>query len=308
MLGRIRLDQYERIKMELRVLRYFLEVAKEQSFTKAAKQLHITQPTLSRQLALLEEELGTTLFNRNGYGVTLTEDGLLLKRRALEIIDLEDKLRDDFKSDNEIVEGSITIGCGEFSAVEILADVCKAYKEKYPKVQIIIHTATADKVHEMMEKGLVDIGLFLEPTDTEGLDYIRLENTDFWVVGMRPDDPMAKKDYVTKEDLKNKDLIIPERSSIQSEIINWFGNEYKSTNVSYISNLGTNAGIFVNNGLGYALSIQGACKYWREDLIVQRPLFPEIKASTVIAWKRNVPNSLAVKKMIEEVMLLRHND
>lgn len=293
--------------MELRVLRYFLEVAKEQSFTNASKQLHITQPTLSRQLALLEEELGTTLFNRNGHGITLTEDGLLLKRRALEIIDLEDKLKDDFKSDSEIVEGSITIGCGEFSAVETLATVCKSYKEKYPKVQITIHTATADKVHEMMEKGLVDIGLFLEPTGTEGLDYIRLKNTDYWVVGMRPDDTMAEKEYVTKDDLKDKVLIFPERSSVQSELINWFGDEYKLTNVSYISNLGTNAGIFVNNGLGYALSIEGACKYWREDLIVQKRLFPEIKASTVIAWKRNVPHSLAVKKMIEEVMPLKHN-
>lgn len=294
--------------MELRVLRYFLEVAKEQSFTNAAKQLNITQPTLSRQLALLEEELGTTLFNRNGHGITLTEDGLLLKRRALEIIDLEDKLMDDFKSDSEIVEGSVTIGCGEFSAVETLAEICKSYKEKYPKVQIVIHTATADKVHEMMEKGLVDIGLFLEPTDTEGLDYIRLNDTDCWVVGMRPDDLMAKKEYVTRDDLKDKSLIFPERSSVQSEIINWFGNEYKSANVSYISNLGTNAGIFVNNGLGYAVSIEGACKYWREDLIVQKRLFPEIKSSTVIAWKRNVPNSLAVKKMIEDIMLLKHNN
>lgn len=293
--------------MELRVLRYFLEVAKEQSFTKAAGQLHITQPTLSRQLALLEDELGTTLFNRNGHGVTLTQDGLLLKRRALEMMDLEDKLKDDFKSDSEIVEGSVTIGCGEFSAVETLATVCKAYKEKYPKVQIIMHTATADKVHELMEKGLVDIGLFLEPTDTEGLDYIRLQNTDCWVVGMRPDDPLAKKTYVTREDLADKPLILPERRSVQSEIINWFGNEFNGENVSYISNLGTNAGILVHHGLGYALSIEGACKYWREDLIVQRKLFPEIKASTVIAWKRNVPNALAVKKMIEEVMLLRHN-
>lgn len=293
--------------MELRVLRYFLEVAKAQSFTNAAKQLHITQPTLSRQLALLEEELGTTLFNRNGHGVTLTEDGLLLKRRALEMIDLEDKLKDDFKSDSEIVEGSVTIGCGEFSAVEILAKVCESYKEKYPKVQIILHTATADKVHEMMEKGLVDIGLFLEPTDTEGLDYLRLKDTDYWVVGMRPDDPLAEKAYVTKTDLKDKALIIPERRSVQSEIINWFGNDYNGANVSYISNLGTNAGILVNHGLGYALSIEGACKYWREDLIVQKRLFPEIKASTVIAWKRNVPNSLAVNKMIEEVMLLKHS-
>ncbi len=294
--------------MELRVLRYFLEVAKEQSFTNAARQLHITQPTLSRQLAMLEEELGTILFDRNGHGVTLTEDGLLLKRRALEIINLEDKIKDEFKGDKEIVEGSVTIGCGEFTAVEILADVCRTYKEKYPKVQIRIHTATADVVHELMDKGLVDIGLFLEPTDTEGLDYIRFENTDHWIVGMRPDDPMAQKEYITKEDLKDKALIFPERSNVQSELINWFGDDYKNINVAYTSNLGTNAGIFVKSGLGYLVSIEGAGKYWRDDLLVKKRLFPEIKSDTVIAWKRNVPYSLAVKKMTEEIMLIRHNE
>lgn len=294
--------------MELRVLRYFLMVAKEQSFTNAAKQLHMTQPTLSRQLALLEEELGTVLFDRNGHGVTLTEDGVLLKRRALEIIDLEDKIIDDFKGNSEIVEGSITIGCGEFTAVEMLAKVCKIYKEKYPKVAIAIHTATADVVHEKMEKGLIDIGVFLEPTSTEGLDYIRLNTKDYWVVGMRPDDPLVNKEYITREDLIDKPLILPERSNVQSEIINWFGKDYKNINFAYTSNLGTNAGIFAISGAGYPISIGGACKYWREDLLVQKKLYPEIVSGTVIAWKRNVPTSRAVKKMIEELMLAEHNN
>lgn len=113
--------------MELRVLRYFLIVAKEQSFTKAAEQLHITQPTLSRQLAALEEELGTVLFNRGGRNVTLTDEGILLKRRALEIIDLEDKIREEFK-ESQVVDGIITIGCGEFAAVELLAQICERYR------------------------------------------------------------------------------------------------------------------------------------------------------------------------------------
>lgn len=293
--------------MELRVLRYFLMVAKEQSFTNAAKQLHMTQPTLSRQLAFLEKELGTVLFERNGHGVTLTEDGILLKRRALEIIELEDKIVDDFKGDSELIEGSITIGCGEFTAIETLANICKEYKEKYPKVTIAIHTATADVVHEMMDKGLVDIGLFLEPTTTEGLDYIRLANKDYWVVGMRPDDPLAKKEFITKEDLIDKPLIFPERAGVQSELINWFGKDYKNINVSYTSNLGTNAGIFARNGLGYPLSIGGACKYWSPDILVQRRLYPEMSLGTIIAWRRNIPSSQAVKKLIEVIMLLEHN-
>lgn len=291
--------------MELRVLRYFLTVAKEQSFTKAAEQLHITQPTLSRQLASLEEELGTVLFDRGGHGVTLTEDGLLLKRRALEIIDMEDRIIDDFKSNSEIIEGTITIGCGEFTAIETLAKVCKSFRNKYPKVQIAIHTATADIVYDMMEKGLVDIGFFLEPVNTEGLDYIRIEDSDHWVVGMNPNDPLAEKEHIMKEDLIDKPLIFPERTNVQSELANWFGKDFKKLQIAFISNLGTNAAIMANNGLGYVISIEGAGKYWKDSLLVQRRLYPEIKASTVIAWRRNIPYSQGVNKFIEELNALQ---
>ena len=142
--------------MELRLLRYFLTVAKEQSFTKAAEQLHITQPTLSRQMAALEDELGITLFLRNGKRISLTDEGILLKRRALEILHLEEKTLEELKGKEDVVEGTITIGCGEFAAVEILARICKTYKEKYPLIQIALHTATADTVYEMMKKRLVD--------------------------------------------------------------------------------------------------------------------------------------------------------
>lgn len=258
--------------MELRVLRYFLTVAKEQSFTKAAEQLHITQPTLSRQLAAFEEELGTKLFVRKGKSVTLTEEGILLKRRALEILDLEERTLEELKRADELIEGTVTIGCGEFTVVETLAQICKSFKEKYPLVQIAIHTATADSVYEMMEKGLVDIGLYMEPVDTEGLEYIRIPDSDHWVVSMCPDDPLAEKEYVGKQDLLDKPLIIPERIGVQSELANWFGKDFDKIQISFTSNLGTNAGIMVANGLGYQVSIEGAAKYWREDLLVQRRL------------------------------------
>ena len=287
--------------MELRVLRYFLTVAKEQSFTKAAEQLHITQPTLSRQISGLEEELETVLFNRNGRNITLTDEGLLLKRRALEIIDLEDKIVDEFKENEDVVDGVITIGCGEFAAVETLAKIIKGYKRKYPMVQIALHTGTADNVLEMMNKGLIDIGLFLEPTNTENLDYIRIKDSDWWVVGMRPDDPLAEKEYITKEDLLNLPLILPERYSVQSELANWFGKDFEKLNIAFTSNLGTNAGVMAINGLGYPVSIRGAAKYWRSDLIVQKKLYPEMKSSTVIAWRRNIPYSKAIKLFIEEI-------
>jgi len=287
--------------MELRLLRYFLTVAKEQSFTKAAEQLHITQPTLSRQMAAFEEELGVTLFIRSGKKISLTEEGILLKRRALEILNLEEKTLAELKGKEDVVEGNITIGCSEFAAVETLAEICKTYKEKYPLVQIVLHTATADAVYEMMNKGLVDIALFMEPVDTEGLDYIRITDCDHWCVGMRPDDPLAEKEFIKKEDLIGKPLILPERMNVQSELANWFGKDFSKLQIAFTSNLGTNAGVMAANGLGYPISIEGAAKYWREDILVQRRISPEIKTSTVIAWRRNIPYSLAVRKMIEEI-------
>ena len=289
------------INMELRLLRYFLTVAKEQSFTKAAEQLHITQPTLSRQMAAFEEELGVTLFIRSGKRISLTEEGILLKRRALEILNLEEKTLEELKGKEDVVEGNITIGCGEFAAVETLAEICKTYKEKYPLVQIVLHTATADAVYEMMNKGLVDIALFMEPVDTEGLDYIRITDCDHWCVGMRPDDPLAEKEFIKKEDLIGKPLILPERMNVQSELANWFGKDFSKLQIAFTSNLGTNAGVMAANGLGYPISIEGAAKYWREDILVQRRISPEITTSTVIAWRRNIPYSLAVRKMIEEI-------
>ena len=288
--------------MELRLLRYFLTVAKEQSFTKAAEQLHITQPTLSRQMAAFEEDLGITLFIRSGKKISLTDEGILLKRRALEILNLEERTLEELKGKEEVVEGTITIGCGEFAAVETLAKICKTYKEKYPLVQIVLHTATADAVYEMMNKGLVDIALFMEPVDTEGLDYIRITDCDHWCVGMRPDDPLAEKEFIKKEDLIGKPLILPERMNVQSELANWFGKDFSKLQIAFTSNLGTNAGVMAANGLGYPISIEGAAtKYWREDILVQRRISPEITTSTVIAWRRNIPYSLAVSKMIEEI-------
>lgn len=287
--------------MEIRILRYFLMVAKERSFTNAAKQLHITQPTLSRQLADFEKELGVSLFIRKGKTIALTQEGILLKRRALEILELEERTLEEIKGKEELIEGTITFGCGESAVIETLALIIKSYKDKYPRVQIRIHTATADRIYEMMNQGLIDIGLFVEPANIENLDYIRFKDSDHWVVGMPSVDPLAQKEYIEKSDLLDKPLILPERVNIQSELANWFGNDFKNLHIAFTSNLGTNAAIMASYGLGYPVSIEGAAKYWKEDMIVQRRLYPEIKTSNVFAWRRNIPHSLAVQKMIEEI-------
>lgn len=276
-------------------------VAKERSFTNAAKQLHITQPTLSRQLADFEKELGVSLFVRKGKTIVLTQEGILLKRRALEILELEERTLEEIKGKEELIEGTITFGCGESAVIETLALIIKSYKDKYPRVQIRIHTATADRIYEMMNQGLIDIGLFVEPANIENLDYIRFKDSDHWVVGMPSVDPLAQKEYIEKSDLLDKPLILPERVNIQSELANWFGNDFKNLHIAFTSNLGTNAAIMASYGLGYPVSIEGAAKYWKEDMIVQRRLYPEIKTSNVFAWRRNIPHSLAVQKMIEEI-------
>ena len=291
--------------MEIRVLRYFLTVAKEQSFTKAAEQLNITQPTLSRQLAALEEEIGTDLFVRGGRTITLTEAGLLLKRRAVEILELEEKTMEELKMKDGPVEGTITIGCGEFEAVDTLASICDSFLRKYPMVQINLHTATADAVYEMMNQGLVDIALFMEPFNTEGLDYVRIHKSEHWIVRMRADDPLAQKDFITKQDLIDKPLILPKRMNVRSELANWFGKDFNHLNISFFSNLATNACVMAMHGLGYAISIEGAAKYWDQDLLVKKRLEPEITSDTLIAWRRNIPYSPAVTKFIEEINVFK---
>lgn len=287
--------------MEIRVLKYFLTVAREQNITRAAETLHMTQPTLSRQLAALEDDLGTKLFNKSGRKIMLTEEGILLKRRALEILELEEKTVEELRNHDELIEGSVTIGCGEFGAVESLSKICEVYREKYPKVQLRLHTATADVIQDMMKQGLVDIGLLMEPVDTSEFEYIRLPEARSWIVTMKPDDPMAKNEVITKEDLLDKPLILPSRLNIQSELANWFGKDFEKLNVAFVANLATNAAVMVKNRLAYPVTIEGAMKFWREDLLVNRKLYPELISYSVLAWRRNIPYSTAARKFIEEI-------
>ena len=225
----------------------------------------------------------------------------MLKRRALEILDLEDKILEEFHADESEIEGIIHIGCGEFAAVETLAEILGQYKKQYPLVQIALHTGTADTILSKMNQGLIDLGLFMEPVNTEELEYIRIRESDQWVAGMRPEDPLAEKEFITKEDLMGKPLILPERLGVQSELANWFGEDFQKLNIAYTSNLGTNAGILAVHELGYPVSIEGAARYWRNDLLVQKKLYPEIKAGTIIAWRRNIPYSVAVKRLIQNI-------
>ncbi|MDE7301986.1 MAG: LysR family transcriptional regulator [Oscillospiraceae bacterium] len=287
--------------MEIRVLRYFLTVVREESITKAADVLHITQPTLSRQLSQMEEEVGVKLFHRGTRRITLTNEGILLRRRAEEILQLVDKTEKELIEQEEQVEGKISIGCGEIAAVQILPKLIKAFREKYPQVTFDIFTATADLVKEQMDKGLLDIGLLLEPVDIEKYDFIRLEVKEKWVVLMRPDSPLTEMESVTAKDLSELPLILPRRMNVQSELASWFGNYYDDLNVVFTSNLSTNSAVMVTSGLAYSLVIEGAVPFWDQSKVTYRPLDPPLTATSVLAWKRGQPFSLAATKFIEHI-------
>ena len=292
------------LTMEIRVLRYFLTVVREESITKAAEVLHITQPTLSRQLAQLEDEVGVKLFNRGTRRITLTNEGILLRRRAEEILQLVDKTERELLEQEEQIEGKITIGCGEIAAVQTLADVFKEFNKKYPYVTFDLFTENADTVKEFMNKGLVDIGLLLEPIDIEKYDFIRLKMKENWVVLMPPDAPLAEKDSITAKELSKLPLILPRRLKIRSELASWFGDYYKDLNVMFTSNFTTNGAIMVCRGLAYAITVEGAVPFWDKSKIIAKPLDPQLTATSVLAWRRGQPFSPAVTKFIEQVKCL----
>lgn len=284
--------------MELRVLRYFLTVAREESITKAAEVLHITQPTLSRQLAQMEEETGVKLFDRGTRRITLTNEGLLLRRRAEEILQLVEKTEKELAQQEEQVEGKITIGCGEIASVELLPDVFASFHRKYPRVTFDLYTATADHVKEQMDRGLVDVGLLLEPVEIEKYDFIRLDKKERWVVLMRPDAPLAQKECVTARDLADLPLILPRRMQVKGELASWFGDYYENLHVLFTSSLSSNAAVMVSRGLAYSLAIEGLIPFWDQEKVTYRPLYPELGSTSVLAWKHGQPFSLAAAKFI----------
>lgn len=290
--------------MEIRVLRYFLTVVREEGINRAAEVLHITQPTLSRQLAQLEEEVGVKLFHRGARKITLTNEGILLRRRAEEILALVDRTERELTEQDELVEGRIVIGGGELAAMQVLPEIIEDFHEKYPLVTFDIFTGNADLVKEQMEKGLIDIGVLLEPIDIEKFDFIRLREKERWVVLMRPDDSLAQKETVSAKDLENMPLILPRRTNVQNELSNWFGDFFQEQQVLFTSNLTTNSALIVQRGLAYSLVIEGSIPYWDREKIAYRSLCPELTANSVLAWKKQQPFSLAATKFIEHIKCL----
>ena len=287
------------IIIELRVLKYFLTVAREENITKASEVLHITQPTLSRQLSQLEDEIGVKLFDRGSRKITLTEEGLLLKRRAEEILELVNKATKELSYQNELIVGTISIGSGDLGSVQILSKVIESFLNLYPNVNFELYTASAEHIKERIDNGTTDIGLLLEPIDLSKYEFIRFPKKEEWVILLPNSSPLTKKDSISPKDLLDFPIILPYRLSIQSELANWFGEYFNSLNVLCKSNLTSNTSILVNEGLANAIVINSSTQFWDSKYIQSKPLNPPLESTSVLAWKRNQPFSSATEKFIK---------
>ena len=270
--------------MEIRVLNYFLMVAREENITKAAQILHVTQPTLSRQLMQLEEELGVKLFRRSNHSIILTDEGMLLKRRAQELLALADKTKGEFVRQEGQLTGEISIGCGELRSVNCLSKLTAAFRERYPQIRYEMYSGNVDHIKERMERGILDLGLLSEPADIGKYEFVRMPMKETWGVLVRDDSPLASKQSVRPEDLVGIPLMMAGRELVQNELMNWFGEYSEQIETAVTYNLIYNAAMMVKNGMGAALTLQLENNF--KDLCFL-PLSPRLELGSVLAWKKN---------------------
>lgn len=295
--------------MELRVLRYFLTLAREENISRAAEALFITQPTLSRQLAELEQELGVKLFERGKRKITLTQEGLLLRRRAEEMSVLEDKIACEFKQCDENLSGIITIGAAETKAAEIFPALITSFREKHPAVTFDIQSDIATHVKEGLDRGILDVGLVIEPGDIEKYNSVNLGIGDRCGILMSDRSPLAEREYIRVEDLLGLPVVANKRPSVQSFYRNALGENYDRLNVIATFNLINNAAHFARQNLGYVFTVESTITETSNYGTCFRPFYPELKQSSYIIWKKYQPLSRAVKKFTDEItMLFGHNE
>lgn len=277
--------------MELRVLRYFLTIAREGSITNAANVLHVTQPTLSRQIHDLEEELGQRLFVRGSRNMSLTAEGMILRKRAEEIISMVDKTEAEFHSMSNVVSGDIYIGGGETEAVKLIAQIVCELRTAYLEIHYHLYSGNAEDVTERLDKGLLDFGLLIQPADISKYDYFNIPARDTWGVIMRKDIPLAKKEMIRKEDLLNVPLIcsrqVISEERHRNEFAEWFGEDFDKLDIVTTFNLVYNAAIMVEAGVGYAITIDKIANTTESSSLCFRPLEPQLDSGLNIIWKKD---------------------
>lgn len=291
--------------MELRVLRYFLAVAREGSITAAADLLHVTQPTLSRQLKDLEQELGKKLFIRSSHSIILTDEGLILRQRAEEIVNMVSKLEAEFNSMEDTVSGDVYIGGGETEAMKQIARVVKDLQLKYPNIRYHLYSGNEEDVTDRLDKGLLDFGILIQPADLSKYNYINIPDKDVWGVIMRKDSPLAVKATIQSSDLLNVPLICSRQAIQQSysknDFADWFGEDFEKLNVITTYNLAYNAAIMVEEGIGYAITLDKIVNTSSDSNLCFRPLDPKLESGLNIVWKKHHVFSTAASVFLQDI-------
>lgn len=272
--------------MELRQLKYFLAVTREQSISKAAKALYTTQPNLSRQIQNLEKEIGQQLFIRGTKKITLTETGQLLRKRAEEIIELYNQTEAELDKPFSEVKGDVYIGGGESYAMGLIAQAIRLVQSDYPNVKFHLFSGDSATISERLDKGLINFGIFIEPFDLSRYDHLRLPLSDTWGVLMRKDSPLAAKERITPEDLWDKPLIRSRQSVGKNKISEWFIKPSDELNIVATGNLLYNMSLLVEQGVGYAVSLDKIINTSGNSNLCFRPLYPELISHLDIAWKK----------------------
>ena len=291
--------------MELRVLKYFLGVAREQSFTKAANSLHVSQPALSKQIRELEDELGHKLFVRKSHSINLTEDGILLKQRAEEILDMVERTQAEFSSQAGELQGDIYIGGGETAVMKEIAVIVRNLQKKFPLIRYHFYSGNADDVMEKLDNGLLDFGLLIQPVDLSKYDYIDLPQKDIWGVLMRKDCTLASRKSLRPNDLLKLPLIvsrqIAKRIFRKEGLVHWLGSDLDKFNIVATYNLIYNAGIMVSQGVGYALALDKLANTSKESNLTFRPLSPILESRINVVWKKDRLFSKSAKIFLNEM-------
>lgn len=272
--------------MELRVLRYFLAVAQEESISAAAEYLHLTQPTLSRQLMELEEELGKTLFIRGKRRITLTEDGMLLRKRAGEILELVDKTQSELQGTGGAVAGDISIGAGETDAMRLIVRAAGDLQRQYPNIHFHIISGDRVDVAEHLDKGLIDFALLVGEVDTRKYDSLLLPVRDTWVVLMPKDHPLAARESICPEDLWDQPLTLSRQVRDGSPVLKWMGRSLSQLNVVSTHNLIYNASLMVDEGLSLAVTLDKLINTTGDSRLCYRPLEPRLEVELYLVWKK----------------------
>ena len=291
--------------MEIRVLRYFLEIARESNMSRAAEILHVSQPTLSKQMKELESELGKKLFHRGSTSVSLTDEGMLLRKRAEDILTMVDKTTSEFRELDNITGGEVHIGCAESHQIKYLAWVIKDFKEAYPRFRYHLTSGNTEQVVERLDRGLIDFAFIVEPPNLERYNHIEIPGTDIWGLAIRKDHPLAEKEEIVFADLIGIDLICSEQG-MKFDIARWCGENADQLNLSGTINLCYNGGIFVEEGLGGMLTFDRLVNTDNDSNLCFRPLSPRLETKMYIIWKKYQVFTPIAELLLEELKKRYH--